>query len=152
MNEAKGMAWWTALLQLSILSGYSSKQVTRAAHLVVSRALPTSCNDHTQTVKYLYTILPHPPMLHCCHLSFCTAWLAKRPHWAGPSCSSWFHAPSVSPNGTTGFWCADWHTLATQATAVRPNNHICPTGSLCVCVCVCVSRWLHLAPVPDIPG
>ena len=64
------MSMW---LQVSLLSGYSKKQVARAGHSAITRALSTSSHNHSQTVKYLYAILPNLPMPHCCHISFCAA-------------------------------------------------------------------------------
>ena len=124
----------SAWLQIALLSGYALPQVTRAAHSAVTRGLSTSPNDHTATVRYLYTIRPLLPRPHCCHLTLCAAWLRRHAHWAGDSYSSWQLDPSLSPDGTTGFWCEDWDILHFHAAKVRPSNHDCPPWeSVCVC-------------------
>ena len=116
----------SAWLQISLLSGYSKKATTRAAHSAIPRALSTSPNDYTRTVQYLYTIRDHLPMPHCCHLTFVHTWLTQRAHWMGRLYSSWILAPELSLDGTRGFWCWDWSTLSAQVDVVRPKGYRCP--------------------------
>ena len=121
------------VLQIALLSGYALPQVTRTAHSAVTRGLSTSSNDHTATTRYLYTVRHLLPMPHCCHLTLCAAWLRRHAHWAGDSYSSWHLDPSMSPDGTTGFWCGDWEILHLHAAKVKPNNHDCPPWeTMCV--------------------
>ena len=123
----------SAWLQIALLSGYALPQVTRAAHSAVTRGLSTSPNDHTATTRYLYTVRHLLPMPHCCHLTLCAAWLRRHAHWAGDSYSSWHLDPSLSPDGTTGFWCGDWEILHLHAAKVKPSNHDCPPWeTMCV--------------------
>ena len=123
----------SAWLQVSLLSGFSKKQVARAGQSTITSTLSTSSHDHSQTVKYLYSILPNLSMPHCCHILFCAAWLQQRAHWAGPSYSSWFLNPELSPNGVTGSWCSDWPLLPVHAEPLQPEGHSCPHGGI-VCV------------------
>ena len=51
-----------AWLQIALLSGYHKKQVARATHSAVTRALATSPNTPAQTVRFMYSLLPHLPM------------------------------------------------------------------------------------------
>ena len=123
----------SAWLQIALLSGYALPQVTRAAHSAVTRGLSTSPNDHTATTRYLYTVRHLLPMPHCCHLTLCAAWLRRHAHWAGDSYSSWHLDPSLSPDGTTSFWCGDWEILHLHAAKVKPSNHDSPPWeTMCV--------------------
>ena len=115
-----------AWLQIALLSGYQHKQVARAAHSAVTRALATSPNTLAQTVRFMYSLLPHLPMPHCCHLTFCAGWIRRQAHWAGDKYSNWFLPLSLSPNGISGDWCSDWNLLLSHATTVRHPDHVCP--------------------------
>jgi hypothetical protein len=123
----------SAWLHVSLLSGYTVKQTARDAHSAITTALATSSHSHSQTVNFMNSILPHLPMAHCCHVSFCAAWLQKCAHWAGPSYSSWCLPPQLSPNGVTGSRCSDWPLLSGHAATLRPSDHVCPQwGAVCM--------------------
>ena len=92
----------------------------------------------------VYSLLPHLPMPHCCHLTFCAAWVRRHAHWAGDKYSSWFLPPSLSPNGILGHWCSDWTLLLTHTTTVRHPDHGCPQWED-VCVCVCEQVGTHVS-------
>ena len=123
----------SAWLQISILSRYTKKRITRAVHSAVMCAFATSAHDHPRTIHYLYSVLPCLPMLYCYDLLFCASWLVKHAHWASPSRSPWSLPPNLSPDGTTGFWCSDGSVLLQQALTVRPSDQDCPhCGAVCV--------------------
>ena len=130
--ELLSVAAW---LQVSLLSGYNKKQVARAGHSAIIRAVSTSSHGHSHVVKYLYSILPHLPMPHCCHITFCAAWLQQHAHWAGPSYNSWYLTPELSPNGATGSRCSDWPLLPVHALTRQPESRCCPHwGIVCVSI------------------
>ena len=112
-------------LQIALLSGYQEKQVARAAHSAVTRALATSPNTPAQTLRFMYSLLPHLPMPHCCHLTFCAAWICHQAHWAGDKYSSWF---SLLPYLQMGF--QDIGALIGSSYSPMPPQ--CATLTTCV--------------------
>ena len=78
-----------AWAQLAVLSGYNKKQVGRAAHAAVTRSLSTRPHDYQNSVFYMYSLLPHLPLPHCCHLHHCATWLQNNAHWKGTQYRTW---------------------------------------------------------------
>ena len=101
----------TVWFQVATLLGYAVKQVKKVAHSAVVCGLSTSLHEASRTVRYLYDVVPHPPMQSCCAIKFCLRWLLKHAHWRGGRYSRWVNPEARSPNGTTGTWCDDWPIL-----------------------------------------
>ena len=136
----------TVWLQVATVSRYTAKQVKKAAHSAVVRGLSTSPHEASRTVRYMYDVVPHHPMQHCCTITYCLHWLHTHAHWRGGRYSSWVIPETLSPNGTTGTWCDDWQLLRENVRSGPPcTNQCCETlptqledePSMPVCVCVC---------------
>ena len=140
----------SAWLHVSLLSGYTVKQTARDAHSAITTALATSSHSHSQTVNFMNSILPHLPMAHCCHVSFCAAWLQNP--W--PTAAMSRFAPRGSRNAHIGQDPAtvagachhSYHQMGSQAPGVLtgpcfqdmpqpydPVTTCAPNGALCVC-------------------
>ena len=93
-----------AWLQVSRLSGFSVRQVARAAHAAIIHGLSGSPHDHQKTVKYMYYIVHPIPVPKCSAINMTLQWLTKNAHWRAASYNSWTLIPSMSPDGTTSTW------------------------------------------------
>ena len=121
-GELLSVAAW---LQVAVLSGWPLMLIRRAAHSAIARGLSASQHDFSQTVHFMYHLLPHLPRRRCCILHLCLQWLRHRAIWVGDQYSSWALPPHLRVSGISGAWNGDWHALDYHRQSISPPGHQC---------------------------